>query len=101
LKVKCQLRLETLVEHVSNPNDQPSLKDAYGCWNPRCTAATDGSVWDDFGDAYQAGGDALFSWSWRYYKFGRHWNKYIRNPWIRFKFRMRGRSVDIKNPFGN
>lgn len=74
-----QARLETLVEHVSDPNGEPSLKDAYQCVNLFCKMWKS-CAWDESGDFY---GDprgasrltrfisgrhctAIGSWSWKY-----------------------------------
>ena len=44
-------RLETLIEHVENPNGKPSLKRKYECFNKSCPSR--GTVmWDEFGELY-------------------------------------------------
>lgn len=44
-------RLETLAEHVSDPNGEPCLKDKYECLNPECK--TRGRLlWNAYGERY-------------------------------------------------
>jgi len=50
LVVTGQERLETLDEHVSNPNE-PSLKNKYECLNKECSGY-DRFMWDEDGDLY-------------------------------------------------
>jgi len=51
LIVTGQARLETLDEHVTNPNGIPSLKDKYICPNEDCAIAHN-SFWDEWGGHY-------------------------------------------------
>ena len=55
LIVKQQMRLQTLDEHVCNPNGEPSLKNAYECSNKDCPSVPPALVWDEFGDLYVTG----------------------------------------------
>lgn len=57
LIVKRQMRLETLEEHVCNPNGEPSLKNAYECSNRDCPSVPPALVWDEFGSLYVTGKD--------------------------------------------
>lgn len=51
LIVTGQARLETLSEHVCDPNGTPSMKDKYEC--PNVTCATQGQdCWDEWGGHY-------------------------------------------------
>ncbi len=52
LEVTGQERLETLDEHVCNPNGEISMKDVYQCVNKDCIAKHDGLVWNSEGDLY-------------------------------------------------
>jgi hypothetical protein len=47
-----EMRLETLDEHVFNPNLLPSLKWAYQCLDEKCSTRTHGIFWNDMGDLY-------------------------------------------------
>jgi hypothetical protein len=51
LLVTGQEHLETLNEHVSNPNDEPSLKNKYECLNERCESR-EKLIWNEDGDLY-------------------------------------------------
>lgn len=44
-------RLETLDEHVCYPNEQPSLKESFGCINASCIESNE-RLWDYSGDCY-------------------------------------------------
>lgn len=52
LKVTGQARLETLIEHVEDPNGIPSMKNKYQCPNENCIANQDELVWDEYGEYY-------------------------------------------------
>lgn len=84
-----QLPLETLLEHVSDPNGTPCLKDAYHCANHKCELYVI-AIWDEWGDSYGFKGEALFSHAWKYHTYKKHWNKYISGPLIRLRFRIFG-----------
>jgi len=58
LIISGQERLQTLSEHVSNPNNEPSLKDKYICINTSCLCYNN-VCWNDDGETY--GGYRLFS----------------------------------------
>ena len=49
------LRLETLEEHVCDPNAEPALKQSYHCSNPDCSAEGSGIIWNRNGERYGAG----------------------------------------------
>lgn len=51
LEITGQERLETLGEHVSNPNGTPSLKPTYQCVNANCKCFR-AFMWDEYGDFY-------------------------------------------------
>jgi hypothetical protein len=46
------LHLETLDEHILQPNNKPSLKASYHCINTKCYEYTHDVVWDEYGDRY-------------------------------------------------
>lgn len=48
LVVRQQLRLETLDEHISDPNRTPCLKPAFQCPDGKCPTRLIGCIWDDF-----------------------------------------------------
>lgn len=51
LEVVDRLRLQTLHEHVANPNAEPAFKDAYECLNSNCQ--TNGkAMWNYLGEFY-------------------------------------------------
>ena len=52
LIVTGQERLQTLGEHVGDPDGVPSFKDTHQCPNKECEACKDGLVWDDYGSFY-------------------------------------------------
>ena len=54
LIVTGQERLETLSEHVCDPNGEPSLKDKYECPNRECVAFGE-LCWNDWGERYGGG----------------------------------------------
>lgn len=58
LIVSGQARLETLLEHVSDPNGTPSLKDKYVCSNADCVCNKHNVCWNSDGETY--GGYKLF-----------------------------------------
>lgn len=47
-----QARLQTLEEHVSNPNGKVSLKDKYSCSNNICETHKYGVYWNEYGEKY-------------------------------------------------
>jgi len=52
LIVSGQARLETVCEHVSNPNGIPSLKDKYICSDIDCETHNYGVCWNSGGEKY-------------------------------------------------
>ena len=46
------LPLETLDEHVCNPNGEPSMKMAYRCSDENCVTRTRNIFWNDIGEMY-------------------------------------------------
>ena len=46
------LRLETLEEHVCDPNGEPSLKQSYYCSNPNCPTVPAKIYWNYMGERY-------------------------------------------------
>lgn len=52
LVVTHQDRYQDLVEHVSQPNATPSMKDGYQCPNTECIAHVCGTTWIEDGDYY-------------------------------------------------
>lgn len=54
-----QRRFETLVEHVTAPNDEPSMKQGYTCVRPYCPAEIFSLHWLDNGEGPY--GEAPFS----------------------------------------
>lgn len=60
LFINGQARLETLVEHVSDPNGPVSLKDQFACSNESCATRAANVVWNEDGEVYVRGDYALF-----------------------------------------
>ena len=52
LVITGQERLQTLTEHVENPNGRVSMKDKYECSNPLCVTHDTGICWDASGGMY-------------------------------------------------
>ena len=52
LIVTGQARLETLDEHISNPNGTPLMKDKYECVNVDCLAFIHKAFWNEDGEYY-------------------------------------------------
>lgn len=52
LSVVGQKRLETLSEHVCDPNGTPSLKDVYSCNNPSCSVSSKKPMWSEEGEYF-------------------------------------------------
>ena len=52
LKVTGQARLETLNEHISDPNGTSSMKDKYECVNVGCLAFIHKAFWNEDGEYY-------------------------------------------------
>ena len=100
LQVTGQARLETLLEHVSDPNGIPSMKDVYGCVNTKCEKHHSGR-WDEWGASYGSRGEALFSYEWNYHHVWKHWNKFVTYPLIRLRVRIFGESESYKRHFGS
>lgn len=50
-------RIETLIDHVCNPNGIGSMQDIYACSNKKCESNNEESLirWDWFGDLYMFG----------------------------------------------
>jgi len=44
--------LETLSEHVCDPNGTPCMKPSYHCSNPNCEAGHEHVIWDQDGETY-------------------------------------------------
>jgi len=53
------LRLETLDEHVCNPNGEIRLKQSFVCPNETCEANIQEILWNQWGDAYGTFGKSL------------------------------------------
>jgi len=54
LVVTGQERLETLMEHVQDPNGEVCLKNKYQCPNKQCEANKDDLVWNEYGEYYSS-----------------------------------------------
>ena len=52
LELGKRMKLETLTEHVCNPNGEIALKDSYHCSNTECQAYKDEVVWNEDGERY-------------------------------------------------
>lgn len=52
LKVTGQDCIQTLLEHVERPNDEPGLKDIYQCTNTICDAQANGLLWSEGGEFF-------------------------------------------------
>jgi len=47
-----QLRVQTLSEHVCDPNGEPCKKNVWKCSNPKCSTHEYGVIWNDDGELY-------------------------------------------------